>query len=215
MPPERALVEELGVSRAVVREALSSLEALGLVETRGRRGRFVGEEPSLTGGRSIVAEWLQQHAREILELDEIRSVLEWQAIRSLSEWDAIDAARRAAVLVREQGDAVEREDAVEAARLDRAFHSLLCSYTQNDSLRALIERLMGRSRREVLAVYSLPEAALRSLDQHRQIVAALTRSDVEQAAEIARLHMVDAARQFVTAAAADENDPSSRSSAGA
>ena len=41
MPPERVLVEQLGVSRTVVREALSSLEALGLIETRGTRGRFV------------------------------------------------------------------------------------------------------------------------------------------------------------------------------
>jgi len=73
------LVEELGVSRTVVREALSSLEALGLIETRGTRGRFVTSGGSSERSRSIVSAWLHQHAPEILEVDEIRSVLEAQA----------------------------------------------------------------------------------------------------------------------------------------
>ena len=51
----------------------------------------------------MVAAWLHQHARELLEIDEIRSVLEAHAIRSLSDWDALDAARRAAELLRAGG----------------------------------------------------------------------------------------------------------------
>ena len=127
LPPERVLTDELGVSRSVLREALSSLEALGLVEARGAAGRFVAAgDPSRS--QSIVAAWLHQHARELLEIDEIRSVLEAHAIRSLSDWDALDAARRAAELLRAQEEAVERGDVVAAADADADFHRLLCSY---------------------------------------------------------------------------------------
>ena len=54
LPPERVLVQELGVSRTVLREALSSLEALGLIETRGTRGRFVAQGGSSERSRTIV-----------------------------------------------------------------------------------------------------------------------------------------------------------------
>jgi GntR family transcriptional repressor for pyruvate dehydrogenase complex len=196
MPPERILVSELGVSRTVVREALSSLEALGLIETRGKRGRFVSSHESARGDGGVVAEWLRQHSREIFELDEIRSVLEAHAIRTMSAWDAINAAHIAGSILREQDEAIERGDPVEAARLDRAFHELVSSYTQNGSLKELIGRLAGESRRETLAVYSLPDAARRSLGQHREIVRALANSNIERAAELARIHMIDAAREF-------------------
>jgi GntR family transcriptional repressor for pyruvate dehydrogenase complex len=206
VPTERVLVNELGVSRTVVREALSSLEALGLIETRGTRGRFVRNPPA--ADEPVVSEWLQRHSRELFELDEIRSVLESHAIRGMSEWDAISAGHAASQIVRQQGDAIEAGDAVEAARLDRAFHELISSYTQNRPLKELIEHLARESRREMFAVYSIPTASRRSLAQHREIVQALTSSDVERAAELARVHMIDAAREFALSANSDEIDTS-------
>jgi GntR family transcriptional repressor for pyruvate dehydrogenase complex len=200
LPPERVLSEELGVSRTVLREALSSLEALGLVEARGSAGRFVtAGDPGHS--QAMVAAWLHQHARELLEIDEIRSVLEAHAIRSLSDWDALDAARRAAEVLRAQEAATERGDVVEAARADADFHRLLCSYSQNSALRSLAHGLVEGSRRGALAVYSLPEAARRSIAQHVGIVDALVASDTARAAELARAHMVDAARRYAVGTA--------------
>ena len=196
LPTERALVERLGVSRTVLREALSSLEALGLVETRGTRGRFVAAGGSSERSRALVGAWLHQHAREILEVDEIRSVLEAHAIGAMSEWDAIDAARVAGALVREQADAVERGDPVAAADGDAAFHRVLSSYTKNGALRALMDGLIDASRKGAYAAYSLPETARGSLDQHGLIVAALAVSDVDGAARFAQEHMLDVARRY-------------------
>lgn len=198
LPPERVLVEQLGVSRTVLREALSSLEALGLLETRGTRGRFVATGGSAERSRTIVSAWLHQHAREILEVDEIRSVLEAHAIRSMSEWDAIDASRAAAAVIRKQAEALEGAEPIVAADLDAAFHRLLSSYTKNGALHALIDGLVDASRKGAYAVYSLPEAAQRSLVQHQLIVDALAASDVAGAAGLARDHMLDAARRYAT-----------------
>jgi GntR family transcriptional repressor for pyruvate dehydrogenase complex len=203
LPTERVLVERLGVSRTVLREALSSLEALGLLETRGTRGRFVAAGGSSERSRALVGAWLHQHAREILEVDEIRSVLEAHAIQSMSEWDAIDAARSAAGVVREQVEAVERGDAVAAADGDAAFHRVLSSYTKNTALQALMDGLIDASRKGAYAAYSLPETARGSLEQHGQIVDALAVSDVAGAARLAQAHMIDVARRY----AAAQHDP--------
>ena len=46
LPPERTLAEELNVSRASVREALSALEILGIVESRTGNGTFVRRLPT-------------------------------------------------------------------------------------------------------------------------------------------------------------------------
>lgn len=199
LPTERELVERLGVSRTVLREALSSLEALGLLETRGTRGRFVAAGGSSDRSRALVGAWLHQHAQEILEVDEIRSVLEAHAIRSMSEWDAIDAARVGNAILRDQADAVERADPVAAADGDAAFHRLLSSYTQNGALKALMEGLVDASRKGAYAAYSLPDTAHRSLEQHRLIISALAVSDVAGAAQFAQEHMLDVARRYVAA----------------
>ena len=196
LPPERILVDELGVSRTVLREALSSLEALGLIEARGTRGRFVSQGGSSERSRAIVSNWLHDHAREILEMDEIRSVLEAHAIRSMTEWEAIDAARRAAAVLRDQRNASARADAVEAARLDAEFHLVLSSYTKNETLQSLVQELIATARPETLAVYSLPDAAELSLTQHQQILDALTQFDIPRVAEMDRLHLIDVAQRY-------------------
>lgn len=206
LPTERVLVERLGVSRTVLREALSSLEALGLLETRGTRGRFVAAGGSSERSRALVGAWLHQHAREILEVDEIRSVLEAHAISSMSEWDAIDAARTAGALVREQAEAVERADPMAAADGDAAFHRVLSSYTKNSALRALMDGLIDASRKGAYAAYSLPETARGSLDQHALIVDALAVSDVAGAARLAKEHMLDVARRYAAAQRESEDE---------
>ncbi len=45
LPTERELTEQFGVSRASVREALHSLETLGLVDARVGSGTYVVENP--------------------------------------------------------------------------------------------------------------------------------------------------------------------------
>jgi GntR family transcriptional repressor for pyruvate dehydrogenase complex len=210
LPTERELVEQLGVSRTVLREALSSLEALGLLETRGTRGRWVATGGSSERSRTLVGAWLHQHAREILEVDEIRSVLEAHAIRGMSTWDAIEAAAEAAAALLAQTEALERGDAVAAAEGDAAFHAALAASTQNGALRSLVQGLIDASRKGAYAVYSqilhgrlgagdkLPtEREL--VEQHGRIVEALAASDVEGAARLAQEHMLDVARRYSAA----------------
>ena len=55
IPNEMELTASLGVSRSVVREALSRLKMMGIIETRTRRGMILSE-PSLLGGMRRVVD---------------------------------------------------------------------------------------------------------------------------------------------------------------
>ncbi len=54
LPNEKEFVEMMGISRNVVREAMSRLRMLGLIQTRPKRGIVITEPPLLNGLRKIL-----------------------------------------------------------------------------------------------------------------------------------------------------------------
>ena len=94
-----------------------------------------------------------------------------------------------------------------SAEGDAAFHSALGAYTQNAALRSLMQGLIDASRKSAYAVYSLPETAAASLEQHGRIVEALAASDVDGAARLAQEHMLDVARRYSAAPQGPEGRP--------
>jgi GntR family transcriptional repressor for pyruvate dehydrogenase complex len=75
LPPERTLVDQFGASRACVREALSALEMLGLIDCRSGQGNYVkadGSEGTIDG--ELLRTLLQDH--DPYEIFETRLELE-------------------------------------------------------------------------------------------------------------------------------------------
>ena len=124
LPSENTIVQEHGVSRTVVREAISKLQASGLVETRHGIGTFVIERAPEQGLRLNVDTALG--VRSILEL---RLGLETQAA-------ALAAQRRTEQQLAQMREALDdyqrllanNDSCVEA---DRRFHLLIAEATGN------------------------------------------------------------------------------------
>ncbi len=127
LPTEQALMEATGVSRTIVREALATLRAKGLITTRQGLGAFVSADP-LPRTFSIAAE----------DLDSIDEVLRVLELRLGIEAEAASVA----ALRRTPEDLVTLEarlDAMEAAiaaggygaEEDYAFHRAILAATQN------------------------------------------------------------------------------------
>lgn len=98
IPPEPSLMEEFSVSRTVVREAMSSLQASGFVKTRHGIGTFVLER---TGSASLLSVPPQElHVKQTLAMLELRISLESEAahLAALRRTDAHLAVMREALL---------------------------------------------------------------------------------------------------------------------
>lgn len=80
LPPERVLADQLGVSRGVVREALSALQIAGLIYIRTGEGSFVSTNGAIDEGAAQAASILEENESP-LELWEARRELEITLVR--------------------------------------------------------------------------------------------------------------------------------------
>ncbi len=148
LPTESAIMEAQGVSRTVVREALSRLQASGLVETRHGIGTFVLDTPSPSGFRIDPATIVT--LRDVLAILEFRISLEVESA-GLAAQRRTDAQLQA---MREVLDSL-RESAAhsgDAVVSDFQFHLLIAEATGNryftdimshlGSVRGLIRRAL-------------------------------------------------------------------------
>ncbi|WP_326880736.1 FadR/GntR family transcriptional regulator [Aliidongia sp.] len=191
LPTEQELMARFDVSRTVVREAVASLKAEGLVVTRQGSGAFVAQNPTGKPFR-IVSDDLKSIA-EVLNVLQLRLAVEVEAAglaaierddHGLEEiglcLDRIDAAVRA-------GDA-----AIEA---DYEFHLSIARATGNPYFERFM-RFLGTvliPRQTVRAGIENPRVRRDYLDQvqaeHRAIHAAIVASDPDAARQTTRAHL--------------------------
>lgn len=97
LPSERTLSERLGVGRSSVREALRSLELLGLIETRHGGGTFLCTKQDQRVVEVLASFILKDHksiaevykTRQMHEMEAIRVVCSSEILRSLSVWEGL------------------------------------------------------------------------------------------------------------------------------
>lgn len=144
LPKEQELVEKLGVSRVVVREALSRLRAVGIIETKRKKGSVVVVPEVFGTLRSIVESGLLDKD-SLKNLYELRLMLEIgmadflfanKTDKQMEDLDAIVAEE--VKLNDEMAVAENDEQRYEIARkltaVDIRFHSKLFEMTGNKSL---------------------------------------------------------------------------------
>lgn len=178
LPPETFLAQQLGVGRNSMREAIKSLESLGILETRRGIGVFVKEfsfKPLLDN----LAYGLQDSLRDVEELREIRRVLETGLIgKTIEMIDEADLAALRDVTARMKVRA-ERQESF--ALEDQRFHQLLFRCQNNHMLSALIDIFWTAfNKASNFNDLDNPEP-LDTWRDHHEIVEAVARKDVEQA----------------------------------
>ncbi|MFC5835411.1 FadR/GntR family transcriptional regulator [Nonomuraea insulae] len=190
LPSEGELAGRFGVSRTVVREAISRLRAAGLVETRRGRGSFVLARPAAQDfTRSIGTVRNLEDRLHLLELRrgiEVESAALAAARRTPATLAAIDAALRRMATVRgSAGDAVEA---------DFAFHRAVAVATGNRFYLDLLDALgPGAITRPYAGDEHDPGHVDRVLGEHHKIRDAISAGDALGAAAAMRTHL-DASR---------------------
>lgn len=84
LPSERELAERMQVGRSTIREALRSLELLGLIETRRGEGTFLADFQK-NQFVEVLAEFIMQQPTSVFDVQETRRMHEITAIRVVCE----------------------------------------------------------------------------------------------------------------------------------
>ena len=197
LPGENSLVEEFGVSRTVVREAVSRLQAAGLVETFQGRGSFVLVVPERTPGLREV----RSH-RDVLDLMDFR-------IGGESEAAGRAAVRRTAHQLKGIELALDDfrrvgDDPGRSVEADFAFHLKVAVASGNRFYGDLIGELgpmmimLPRTRLDPAYEMSDPEHLTRVVHEHENISAAIARSEPEAARAAMRVHLSSTRHRLLT-----------------
>jgi GntR family transcriptional repressor for pyruvate dehydrogenase complex len=188
LPSERELAELLRVSRGSIRDAIRSLELLGLVEARQGTGTIV-RETSRESLPNPFANALKRRKELVSELLDFRKMLEPPlAARAATHASSEELLEMEDILRRQeerqrQGDAAVAEDA--------EFHYSVALASDNSVVMKVIDILMDLlrdTRARSLQVEGRPQ---KSLTGHRRILAAIKRRDAEAAKDAMRRHLED------------------------
>jgi GntR family transcriptional regulator, transcriptional repressor for pyruvate dehydrogenase complex len=199
LPPEAVLAPEFGVSRTVVREAISRLKHEGLVESRQGSGVFVRLQPAMS---SLKIDGSVLESREsILQIVELRRAIE-------SETAALAAQRRSSSQLTEMETALHVIDTEVSAggdgvEADVAFHRSIAQATGNPfflkTIDFLAQYLKAATRMTRANEARRVEFMRQVREEHGAIIEAIRERDAVSARNAAATHMFNAARRLLTA----------------
>ncbi|MBS0442036.1 MAG: FadR family transcriptional regulator [Proteobacteria bacterium] len=193
LPTEAEVMAEFGVSRTVVREAISKLQAAGMVETRHGIGTFVVG----AGDASAFRIEPQQLAtlRDVVAVLELRIGVESEAAGLAAQRRT--AANLAAMRAALAAFAAAVEEGRDAVAADFQLHSEIARATQNEHFAGLMATLgaqiIPRARLEASGVID-PQRQdyLRRVNaEHESIVDAIAAKDADAARAAMRTHLAN------------------------
>ena len=199
LPTESALVQRFGVSRTVVREALSRLKTMGLIETRQGSGAFVKNSSDSSADTLVLAP--DGSVNAVIQMVEMRRALE-------AESAGLAAMRRTAAdlkNIKEKMAALERAVAAggDGVAEDVSFHTAIATAANNPfllSTLAYLQQFLRDATRVTRANESTrSDFAQQVRDEHERIVAAIEAGDAAAARMAGAMHMVNAAERIARA----------------
>lgn len=184
---EEDLAEQAGVSRTPVREALRRLNAEGIVDFRPNQGAFVSD-------------WSAQDIREIFDL---RTMLEGYGARLAAERITPEAIAELEHLAHRIEKAADRQgpDFLETISRDNdRFHKIILESAANRRLQRMLASIVEMPL--VLRTFGIytDQQLRRSLQHHRELIAALRARDGEWARTVMECHIRAACSAYFAAA---------------
>jgi len=191
LPSTKELSERFGVGRSTMREALSALKAMGLIEIRQGGGCTVisssvmeVEMPELSS--------LRMNRSTVLELIEARKTLEVSNAALAAEKATAEDKQRLQAIVAEMERSIGDDQAGE--RTDLEFHLMLAQATHNSVLVRLFESIAEQMERAIQQTRRVELYANRSVSEqlyqeHLSISEAVRQGKPDQSSQAMRTHL--------------------------
>ena len=212
IPSERDLAERFLVSRGVIREALSVLEAMRVIERRPQSGMYLRDD-SAGSLEALLLEadfGLPMDATDVRDLNEFRALLESQAVEiACARRTAADLARFDAILAQSK---LRLNAGKPLSDQDAEFHLAIFNSTHNRILTraANFFWLASKNRRD--RYFANPSNCRRSYRQHVALRNAIAAGDAAAAGDILHAHLGGVERYWLKSLAGAASGASKRRS---
>lgn len=179
---EHVLMQELGLGRTPIREALQRLDSEGLVNIVPRRGTFVSDI-SVT---------------DLQKIFELRIVLEGFCARLASQRVTREQLEKMKAILDEL-ERLEEGDSQALMSVDKRFHRLLYSAADNEIMADVLDRLYDLSLRLWYLVLNRLSDVKHSIVQHYSVIEALAEGDEDKAENVIQEHILEFQRNIKAA----------------
>ncbi len=173
---EQQVAEELGVSRTPVREAIRRLELEGFLIMIPRKGAYVADIS----------------LKDIAQVFEVRAAMESLAAGLAAERitnDQLDMLERKLVEVKA---AVDSSDIEAIIKIDTDFHEIIYNASRNERLVQILSNLREQIQRYRSASLAYPGRLKDTLEEHKELVEAISDRNVALAQRLAKEHIENA-----------------------
>ena len=177
---ELKLVEQLGVSRTPIREALRRLEQERLIEDTGKGSRVLG----------ITEEDLQ-------DIMNIRERIEGLAAYYAAKNITAEGLRELTHIVDLQEFYFSKQDKEHLRQVDDQFHDMICILSKRSVISDTLIPLMRKTRRYRRVAIDNWERTTKTMNEHRQMFDAIAHGNADLALELATAHIVQAKRYLI------------------
>ena len=193
LPSEKELMEQLGVSRPTLREALRTMMGEGLLEVRPGRGTYVREPTSATAIQANVVSLLLM-PEDIQEIQEVRTILEPEIAARVAERACEEDLEDLEAIL------VEMEEAIAAGgsvfETAWAFHRRLPQAAGNAAMAKIVDIIYVMIRLSEQPIYDRHFDQLQELRDHRELLRVLRMRDPAQARAAMQSHLQDVSERL-------------------
>jgi GntR family transcriptional repressor for pyruvate dehydrogenase complex len=197
LPSERVLAERFGVTRAMLREALTVLQAMRVLESRPRSGIYLRAEARVGSLDAAVMKTnlgLPLKPAEADELNEFRSILECQAIALACERRTAEDIARLDACMDICREGLRRGESIAQPSAD--FHLAIVAATHNQFLLRAANSCYLATRELRDQLFSSAEVSQDSILEHQQIRDAIAQGCVASARKAMKSHLETAAQYW-------------------
>jgi GntR family transcriptional repressor for pyruvate dehydrogenase complex len=186
LPPERDLAQKFGVGRSSIRDAIRTLEVMGILDPRQGHGTVV-REVSADALVVPLASVLMRKREMIAELVDVRRMIEPAlAARAALNASEEELAHLADILARQERKMRRGESTIDE---DSEFHYAIALAARNSVVLKVVDLLMDLLRESRTRSLQVPGRLERSVAGHRRILRALRRRDPNAAEAAVRKHL--------------------------